>query len=111
MRDETSAGKKKNMNGEKIERIDNTTALVLAKVNALTENNKTLIELCEKMDKDLKAERLMNRMCFSLLFRVGNLPEDRKKLDSILQKYTVFDRALEDSVNKTMYNGGKSQFK
>jgi hypothetical protein len=105
------AGKKKNMNGEKIERIDNTTALVLAKMNALTESNKTLIELCEKLDNDLKAERLMNRMCFSLLFRVGNMPEDKKKLDSILQKYTVFDRVLEDSVNKTMYNGGKSQFK
>ncbi len=99
------------MNGEKIERIDNTTTQLLAKVNALTESNKTMVEFCEKMDKDLRAERLMNRMCFSLLFRVGNLPEDKKKLDSILQKYTVFDRALEDSVNKTMYNGGKSQFK
>ena len=106
-----SARKKKNMNGEKIERIDNTTTQLLAKVNALTESNKTMVEFCEKMDRDLKAERLMNRMCFSLLFRVGNLPEDKKKLDSILQKYTVFDRALEDSVNKTMYNGGKSQFK
>ena len=105
------AGKKENMNGEKIERIDNTTTQLLAKVNALTESNKTMVEFCEKMDRDLKAERLMNRMCFSLLFRVGNLPEDKKQLDSILQKYTVFDSVLEDSVNKTMYNGGKSQFK
>lgn len=99
------------MNGEKIERIDKTTTQLLARVNALTESNKTLIELCEKLDSDIKAERLMNRMCFSLLFRVGNLPEDRKKLDSILQKNTVFDRVLEDSVNKTMYNGGKSKIK
>ena len=93
------------MNGEKIERIDNTTVQLLAKVNALTEDNKTLIELCEKLDNDLKAERLMNRMCFSLLFRVGNLPEDKKKLVSILKKHTVFDEVLEDVETQLYYNG------
>jgi hypothetical protein len=99
------AGKKENMNGEKIERIDNTTTQLLAKVNALTESNKTMVEFCEKMDRDLKAERLMNRMCFSLLFRVGNLPEDRKTLDAILKKKTIFDSVLEDVTNQMFYNG------
>ena len=106
-----TARKIENMNGEKIDRIDKSTEQLLAEMKSLNENTEHLIELCEKVERSLKQERLMNRMCFSLLFRAGNLPEDKKKLDSILQKYTVFDRALEDSINRTMYNGGKSQFK
>lgn len=74
-------------------------------MNALAESNKTRIDHCEKMDKDIKAERLMNRMCFSLLFRVGNLPEDKKKLVSILKKHTVFDEVLEDVETQLYYNG------
>ena len=100
-----TARKIENMNGEKIDRIDKSTEQLLAEMKSLNENTEHLIELCEKVERSLKQERLMNRMCFSLLFRVGNLPDDRKTLDAILKKKTIFDSVLEDSTNQMFYNG------
>jgi hypothetical protein len=104
------AGKKENMNGEKIDRIDKSTEQLLAEIKVLNENTEKLMQLCKKVDRDLKEERLMNRMCFSLIFRVGNLPDDKETLDAILKKETIFDSVLEDVTNQMFYNGNTPHY-
>jgi prophage DNA circulation protein len=64
-----------------------------------------IMEQSESMDEDLKAERLMTRMCFNLLFRSDELPEDAKLLRRVLEKHTVFDDVLEEAATgKIKYN-------
>jgi hypothetical protein len=64
-----------------------------------------IIDQGDSVDEDLKAERLMTRMCFNLLFRSDELPEDAKLLRRVLEKHTVFDDVLEEAATgKIKYN-------
>ena len=57
------------------------------------------------IDEDLKAERLMIRICFNLLFRSDELPEDAKLLRKVLMQHTVFVDVLEEiATGKIKYN-------
>lgn len=98
--------------------IENKTADAYADIIAATiretldpyikqalETVQKIIDQGDSVDEDLKAERLMTRMCFNLLFRSDELPEDAKLLRRVLEKHTVFDDVLEEAVTgKIKYN-------
>jgi len=63
------------------------------------------MEQSESMHEDLKAERQMTRMCFNLLLRSDELPEDATLLRKVLMQHTVFDDVLEEAATgKIKYN-------
>jgi hypothetical protein len=74
-------------------------------IKQVIESVQKIMEQSESMDEDLKAERLMTRMCFNLLFRSDELPEDAKLLRKVLIQHTVFDDVLEEAATgKIKYN-------
>ncbi len=74
-------------------------------IEQLLDSVQKIMNQSESMDEDLKAERLMTRMCFNLLFRSDELPEDAKLLRRVLEKHTVFDDVLEEAATgKIKYN-------
>jgi len=80
--------------------------------NLLSPYMKSMMEIMQKIssktDKtndSVQLESLMNRMCFSILFRASNMPEDETKIRKILLKHTKFDEILvEIARNSTEYN-------
>ena len=71
---------------------------LIAAVQKLTNSN-------TKVDESVKLETLMNRMCFNLLFRSDELPEDEELLYKVLIKRTPFDDVLERvAKEKDTYN-------
>ena len=71
---------------------------LIAAVQKLTNSN-------TKVDESVKLETLMNRMCFNLLFRSDELPEDEELLYKVLIKRTPFNDVLERvAKEKDTYN-------
>jgi hypothetical protein len=71
---------------------------LISAVQKLTNSN-------TKVNESVKLETLMNRMCFNLLFRSDELPEDEELLYKVLIKRTPFDDVLERvAKEKDTYN-------
>lgn len=62
--------------------------------NSLIEALKNLTRKTEQVDDSMQMESLMNRMCFAIIFRATNMPEDEDKIRRMLSKHTPFDDIL-----------------
>ena len=73
--------------------------------NSQTEMMAKVLKKCTVLDDDLNIETVMNRMCFAILFRASNMPEDEDKIRRMLSKHTSFDDILlEMAKDRTQYN-------
>ena len=73
--------------------------------NSQTEMMAKVLKKCTVLDDDLNIETVMNRMCFAILFRASNMPEDEDKIRRMLSKHTSFDDILlEIAKDRTQYN-------
>ena len=79
--------------------------LITPYFNTLISSVQKLSNSNAKVDESVKLETLMNRMCFNLLFRSDELPEDEELLYKVLIKRTPFDDVLERvAKEKDTYN-------
>jgi len=106
LREYYSRRMEKSTNDAYVSLVTSTLNEVLAPyLKIMTDSIQRLTRSTEKVDQSLQLESLMNRMCFNLLFREGNLPEEEDVLYRVLKKRTPFDDVLEKvAEEKNTYN-------